>query len=686
MKRLLPLLSILLILTPCAHSQTLPVTAPAAAPAPLDTPTFPDPPRLATTAKELAAIKAAPDYEKVRASAVAAADALLAKPLEIPVGYGGWVFDYACPDDGVGLTMLSPTQHQCPRCKKIYSDEKIVSAYRAFGHNNVNYAAGTLGWAYAYTGDVKYANEVKRVLLQLAKDYPSFPDRRDRWGHTGIFAPLGGRRYVQSLDEAYGVILLAKGYDLTRSSPAWSADEKKTVEDEFFRPTAESLLTFNQDINNHQTWYNAGIIACASVLGDADMVRKVLNMRGGYRDQLKRSIGADGLWYEGTMAYHNYALQAMFEIVDAGRRLGLPLEKEPKLRMAIDGPLRAAYPNGQLPAINDSDKMSVDQFRPAFNWAFKTYGDPEFDPAKGMPVAHGSEDLTGGGLAVLRQGEGDNATCIFMDYGPHGGGHGHYDKLQLLLYANGREWLLDPGRLDYSQPEYKTWVKETAAHNTVTIGGASQQATTGKLLFLQEGKSYAACAAQSDGAYPGSLLTRRLLLTQNYLVDIFDVTTPTPIQIDWFAHSAASLLQPVTPSTPPMTTVPFESGKSAGYQHFIGASGYKTIGDSRWDFFDDATKPDSARLRLWLTGDPSETLATANGIGYTVTQRPLVLIRRRTAAQTRFITVYDLSGKATFIKAVAPLKGNKLGVTLTTAEGNFRIEFEPTAATAKKVK
>ena len=45
---------------------------------------------------------------------------------------------------------------------------------------------------YIYTGDDKYAGEVKRLLVALAKDYPNYPARRDCWGHEGLLAPLGG--------------------------------------------------------------------------------------------------------------------------------------------------------------------------------------------------------------------------------------------------------------------------------------------------------------------------------------------------------------------------------------------------------------------------------------------------------------------------------------------------------------
>ena len=63
-------------------------------------------------------------------------------------------------------------------------------------------------------------------------------------------------------------------------------------------------------------------------------------------------------------------------------------------------------------------------------------------------------DLSDGGLVVLRQGIGAEAVAAFLDYGQHGGGHGHFDKMNFTLFAYGREWLLDPGRLTYIHKEY----------------------------------------------------------------------------------------------------------------------------------------------------------------------------------------------------------------------------------------
>lgn len=654
-------------------------------------PRFDPPPRLAITAAELAKRKNSPEFPALRKEAVAQGDALLKNPITLPTGSGDWTFYYACPDHGVDLQAKNLDEHVCPICKKVYTTERIKAAYRTRLHDRANIAAMELGWAYAYTGDDRYAREAQRILLKFADDYPGYPPRHDRWGRTGIFAHLGGRRYAQSLDEAVGVINLCKGYDLTRTSKVWTDAQREHVEKDLFRPIADTLLFANLGINNHQTWFNAGLMCIASVLGDKALVEKVLTMKGGFRYQVEKSMGDNGFWYEGSMAYHNYALQAMLDIIDAGRRMGIPLHEDPRIKAMILAPLRYAYPNGTFPAINDSDSGHISSFNGSFEWAWKLYGDPRFaraiaqgnearlkellgPDAKGGPaIDTTSANLPDAGLIALRRGSGPNATCVMVDYGEHGGGHGHFDKLNIVVYANGREWLLDPGRLTYSHKEYKTWVKETAAHNTVTLGGETQSKTTGKALWFQPQDQYAACATQTDLAYPGSVLTRYLLLADNILIDVYDVAADKPTQIDWFAHAISEKLQPVENLGPGMTASP---GERNGYQHLTEGKSWTVTKPTQWDFV--SATPDKAKLRMWIAGPSQETLFTCKGIGHYINMLVPCLVRRVQGQQAQFVAVYDLSGRGDYVTSVEVPPGDGLQVKVGTTGGAWSVAFTKT--------
>lgn len=541
---------------------------------------WPVPPRVATT----------PPADK--AEVIRKADAVLAKPPELPEGNGGWIFDYACPKDAAQLRSLSLTEHECPVCRARYTNEKVVMGYRCTLHYGVEHAAEALGWAHQLTGDEKYVPGVKRILLKLAGDYPSYPDRLDRWGVRG--GEMGGRRYVQSLDEAVGAIRLAKAYDLTRNSPAWTNDEHRRVQ-EFFRATAESVGKFTRR-SNHQTWYNAGLIAIASTLADTNLLERTMT---GVLDQLEHNVGRDGLWYEGAMVYHNYALHPLVMSADMVRPLGMKLHEHPKLRAMITGPVHAAYPDGSFPAVNDSDPAHWRMLEWAYKWA-------------GLPLEMpklGSEVLADAGLVALRAG----GACVFVDYGGHGDEHGHPDKLNIMLFAQGREWILDPGRITYSVPEYKTWARTTVAHNTVVIDERDQQPTTGELLRFGSNS----CVVASSGAYPGYVLKRFLALREGYLIDAFSVKGDQPAQLDWLVHCRGKV----------GTNLP---AATLNYPHLRDVQTGK-VSQLAFD-----------QLRIHFAGE--ETVFTGTGIGYRLDDRVPFVLRRRHGNEAVFITVYDWSG------------------------------------------
>lgn len=666
-------------------------------------PVFAPPPRLATTAKELDELRKSPGFPAIRAAAIQKGEARLATPVVLPAGAGSWIFYYACPVEGADLRPVSLAVHECPQCKKRYDDERTVAAYRCKLHYELEHAALDLGWAYVHSGEHKYAREVQRILLFLADEYAKYPQRLDRWGRSGWLAPLGGRRYVQSLDEAVGVIKLAKAYDLCRTCDIWTEAQQKHVEEDFFAATAKTLLAFNQGINNHQTWYNAGLMAIASVRGDAKLVRQVLEMKGGFHDQLARSISAEGLWYEGAMSYQNYALQAMVEIVETGRRLGLDLSDDASFKRLLASPLDVAYPNGDYPAINDSDPASFRMFDWSYDWAWLTYRDPRFaqalawgDPKKlqtllgpdtpvASPFPAASQKLEEAGLVILRAGSGPTAACVFHDFGPHGGGHGHYDKLGITLFAAGREWLLDPGRIGYSHREYKTWVKHTVAHNTVVINHASQWPTAGKLLGFKSGEGWSGCVTECSTAYLGVTLRRHLVLHESFLLDVFEVDANRSVTMDWLAHAVTAPVVPVAPleniSAEPL-------GKGDGYEHLTQVKAWTVTGPSQWDFAATAAgqrkAETSPRLRVTIPRADAESVFTAQGIGYQPTQAAPCLIRRRQAKQARFVTVYDLSGKGTAVASVEESKDHRDRLTVQLQNGkHWFVKLSPDGPTAE---
>ena len=88
----------------------------------------------------------------------------------------------------------------------------------------------------------------------------------------------------------------------------------------------------------------------------------------------------------------------------------------------------------------------------------------------------GSVDLTNMGVSTLRQDD----FYLIMDYGPHGGFHGHYDKGAITLYKNST-LVKDYGSASYGLPLHEQYLKRTLSHSTVLVDGNSQLETEGTL-------------------------------------------------------------------------------------------------------------------------------------------------------------------------------------------------------------
>ncbi len=599
---------------------------------------FPPRPRVLMSAAELKSLQTEPGRAAERTQLLARADKILQNGLTVPVKEGNWIFYYACPDDGADLRAETPDRHSCPVCKRVFTDERTAAAYRTRLYNALEQDLKALATAYAVSGEVKYAAPGRDALLSLARTWPTLT-RHDRWGRTGLLAVVGGRRFCQLLDEAVSLINLAGVWDLVCTAPCFSADDRALIEKQLFRMPADELGAFEfftGSRNNHQTWFNAAYAVTGLALGDEPLLRRALDGDHGLRWQLKTSITSDGLWYEGALAYHFYALQAIMKTLEAARTAGLSLSADQTLKSLWTGPLQMAYPNGQCPVFHDSDPASLSNYKGIFEWGARYFNDPAL--AAGDPSRLGSTNLAGIGVAVLRRGKGDSAACLMMDYGQHGDGHGHPDKLNVVLYGLGRELLLDPGRISYSVPEYKTWCRTTVAHNTVVLDGRDQKPDCGRLLFFADTPAASAALALSAGAYDGAVLRRFLILTDDLLIDVYAVSRHGKGRVDWLLHGRGELA-----ATPGLAPRDKALDGTDGYAHLTRlAEGVPLATPASFTF----SLGTASCWRVW-TADaaPGVRFFTGMGIGYNTADRVPFLLRRHEGGSTAFATVYDLSGR-----------------------------------------
>ena len=369
------------------------------------------------------------------------------------------------------------------------------------------------------------------------------------------------------------------------------------------------------------------------------------------------------MWYERSMGYHSYTVMAITYHLKAAMHAGDELVRMPQVRKLLTFPLMITFPNLVAPSLNDggfsTGPIAPNRLELAAAW----YEDPvavsalkkryamggsrasveawqfgEALPEGGEFVPPPNMDLKGAGLAVLRRGTGEDAACAMLEYGEHGGGHGHPDKLQLIVYALGRQLCPDLGTTGYANPLHPNYYKTTPAHNTVTIGGRNMAGRSGKLLGFEVHGRFSAAVARSDVVYEGYVLTRRVLLGDGFLVDEFVVDGKEPETLDWFLRADGELSLNV--EAPPIEEKPL----SRPYTYLRNLCGGQTADDwaGTWTFGDAAKPAGVARLVVTMKGEPGTQAARCDAPGGARLAQFWGTLRvRRRAAKTRFIAVHQ---------------------------------------------
>ena len=561
---------------------------------------------------------------------------------ELPREGSGWSHDYVCPVHGVRLHQEGG-KNICPVDGKDYHGWPVDNVvYMQRNDDNAN-AARDLGLAYQLTGKTEYVDKARRIFSAYADIYLKLPIHNNQNKPND---PKGARVMSQTLSEAKWLTPLAFGYDLVRD--AMPAAERERFETQVLRTAAEVIKRNDAGTSNWQSWHNAALLAVGLLTGDQSLVHLAVDGPGGFDFQLRESITPDGPWLEGSWGYHFFALDPLLLTVEMTRHNGIAVAHEAALKRMFDAPINCVFPDGTLPNFNDSGLTKLTNEARWYELGYQLFHDPRYLfvmrgqergveallwGAPSLPEAAAvqlaSELLPVAGIATLRVKDSDYTVAV--KFGPHGGGHGHYDKLTFISYADGKHLATDPGTQAYGAKSHNTWDKMTVAHNTVAVDEHTQAQSTGKLLEWNPGPDATEIRLSAGPVYPNIEMERTLVLTAKYLLDILDVrsTDGASHEFDWLYHNLGSLSSPL--SLTPFTGLPRDNG----YQHLTQAK--STVTGEAWDA--NFTQP-GANLRLEMLGAPDTRVVTGEGLGPDLrVPVPFTLVRRE-GKSARFVALY----------------------------------------------
>jgi hypothetical protein len=584
--------------------------------------------------------------------------------VEAPEKGSQWVHWYVCPETGTELQFHPPDHNICPDTGKDYQEWPIRDVHYHFMHDMLSHDAVVLGIAYRMTGREIYAQHAAEILKLYADKYKDYPIV-DNYGKQSDW---GARVYSQTLNESIWLIDMTSAYDLVRGSGELSATDRTHIEKDLLLPSAATVVRGHKEPTlNIQGWINGAQASVGFELGNKALIDEAIDGPLGFRYQMKNYVH-EGFWIEGAWGYQFYAMRPLAETAEMAKRHGIDLWKqEPALASMFLSPLGVVLPDGNLPAFNDSHEVPLYPNAALYELAYENTHNPQLlsvldnaprtsrdsllfgvDP---LPKAESallrSAVFPESGYAMLRAKHSD--LNVIMKFGPHGGGHGHYDKLGDIVYAEGRTQGVDPGTQLYGMALHKEWDQMSVAHNAPTVDELRQGQATGKLIAWKEGDDYVAVTANAGPVYSFADLTRSILVTDEYALQI-DRERAT----DGKAHIFDFNYHNFGKQTMQLQTSSYDGfPKENGYLHLEQAQRGETSGDLITRFDNNGT---TMSLEV-LGGVPTEVFQGVAPGPHPAVKVPFVIVRRKGTS-------------AEFISLLVPSKGERPKISAHTGLGD----------------
>jgi len=501
-------------------------------------------------------------------------DEALFSGVSVPEVPGGWWHQYVCPDHGTEL-LFDPREADahsftCPHgC--VVRGEAYREAWLVFKHQERARTALSAAAMYAATREERYAESANAILEAYACQYPRYPmhPNAQPW-------MLKGRAFHQALTEAIWATTLLRAVLLLNDHGALRANAK--LLEQFLGMLERSMAEYrtilihkrNEPANNYTAWLNACLACVYAVQQRADQMELLLYDYGGIVHHLSIGVLPDQFEFEGSTYYHLFVLRAYWIAAEMAERFGFdPEEWRGEQGQTYRGMLKAivdvAAPNGELPALHDGPYSRLPfarEIAEVFEIGYARYADEQYVPILQETYRKISGTRARSGLEAVLYGEGewtersanacrsrlfdsvgfvvlrhpDNPLSIVADYGPHGGSHGHDDKLNIVLMHRNGFVLPERGMVPYASPMRKNWYARTPSHNTVSVGGRTQAPHHGECVAYIEAKSHTYAWLRSEGAYEGAVLNRHLWIEGNFALDWFEVQLNRIDVIDYWLH------------------------------------------------------------------------------------------------------------------------------------------------------
>ena len=356
----------------------------------------------------------------------------------------------------------------------------------------------TLGKAYWYTGDEKYARE--------------FVSQIENW-ITNNSVELGVN-WACTMDVAIRAVSWIWGYHFFYDSQSLTKEFKIKFFKSLFLHGRHIInsLEFGQIRGNHYLSDIAGLAYLGILFKETKEGKRWLEKGiSALKEEMEFQIYKDGADFEGSISYHHLVTELFLSTTLLCLKNGITFSEwyMDRLERMIEFVVYYTKPDGTAPQIGDNDDGRLHILSNYGNWnrldhryllsagavlfkrrdfkdaagefheeAFWLLGEEELRKFKTFPDCKfplSSKAFLEGGFYIMRK---DN-LCMVIDCVPADpkapSGHKHNSRMSFELFAYDKSFIIDPGAYIYTaDKEMRNLFRSTRYHNTVVVDGEEQ--------------------------------------------------------------------------------------------------------------------------------------------------------------------------------------------------------------------
>lgn len=396
-----------------------------------------------------------------------------------------------------------------------------------------------IAYAYAVTGEQKYADRVLLILGRMAENYRFFTSNEDTGWGWGWYPWRG---YIDDHNFECGFIVnMALAYDLVWDGIPNSTNTVKFLRSQGNKDTPDTppalaayieknLFGYTWEFLKRAMMGSGGnmmmrqvqtSLVLANIFQNDNILNYILKGPKNLNDYVIGSFFRDGQFFEDSSFYAGLHV----------RRLLLDSEDQLKHYRS------EKFPNGV-----DLDPDAAQTLAAVKGWPDRWLvhgrtlglGDapvPRYKIFEPTPAPQTSSDAHEVGFSMLRVGpDAESRENVLLYHANSGFGHGHFHQLMMKIFAYGYDLSGDLGYpANFSNPKWPDWTKATLTHSTVVVNEKSQNISTASLGIRADAPWASVASAYSGNVYQGVKTYHRTLALievapgRRLLVDIFRV-------------------------------------------------------------------------------------------------------------------------------------------------------------------